>query len=166
MYEERLSSSEARRYDLEDAIRSLEEQLKKQAEPISAAELQARANTAAQIDNETLQEQVLHFQKRIGNLEEQLDEARLAQERDEQATRTRIARFRDAEVQLKKEIAVIKQEKDHLASAETAARSRIDEVTEALRESDLALEDARAEIETLRGDIAVSRPLGMSLLPH
>ncbi len=40
--------------------------------------------------------------------------------------------------------------------AETAVRARIDEMTEALRESDLALEDARAEIETLRGDIAVS----------
>ncbi len=87
LYEERLSNSEARRYDLEDAIRSLEDQLKKQAEPISAAELHARANTAAQIDNETLQEQVSHFQKRVSNLEEQLDEVRVAQERDEQEGR-------------------------------------------------------------------------------
>ncbi|KAF8324452.1 uncharacterized protein EI90DRAFT_2977087 [Cantharellus anzutake] len=154
LYEERLSNSEARRYDLEDVIKSLEEQLKKQAEPISAAELQARANTAAQIDNETLQEQVKHFQKRISNLEEQLDEARAAQERDEQAIMTRVTRFREAEVQLKKEIALIKQENDEIARTEASARARVEEVTEALRESDLALEDARAEIETLRGDIA------------
>ena len=156
LYEERLNSSEATRYDLEDTVKSLEEQLKRQSEPLDPAALTAHATMAAQIDNETLKDQVSHLQKKVTNLEEQLDDARLAAERDEQTVMARITRFRETEVLLKKDISAAKAENEEVAKAEAAVRGRVEELTEALRESHAALEDARAEIETLRVDVSVS----------
>jgi CAP-Gly domain-containing linker protein 1 len=156
LYEERLSNSEAHRYELEDAVKSLEDQVKKSSEPISPAVIAARATTAAQIDNQTLHEQVTHLQKKVTTLEEQLDDARSAQERDEQAVMARITRFRDNEIQFRKDLAEARRQNDEISKAEVVARARVEEVTEALRESDLALEDARAEIETLRVEVSVS----------
>lgn len=46
---------------------------------------------------------------------------------------------------------------EQVAKAEALAKNRIEEVEEALRESTLALENARAEIEVLRTDAAVCR---------
>ena len=130
--------------------------MKKSSEPISPAIIAARATTAAQIDNQTLHEQVTHLQKKVSTLEEQLDDARSAQERDEQAVMTRITRFRDNEIQFRKDLSEARRQNEEISKAEAVARARVEEVTEALRESDLALEDARAEIETLRVEVSVS----------
>lgn len=141
---------------MEDLVKSLEEEVKKQAQPISPSDLALRATTAARIDNESLQEQIIHLQKKVSTLEEQLDDSRAAQERDEQAVMARIARFRETEAQLRNDIVLVRREQENLAAAELGSRTRVAEVTEALRESDLALEDARAEIETLRVEVSVS----------
>lgn len=144
------------RYDLEDAVKTLQDQLRQQAEPISKEELAARATTAAQIDNETLQEQVTHLQSKISILEDQLHEARAAADTHEQAYSARMARFRENELQLKKDLETISVERNAVTTSEVAALTRVQEITVALQESDAALEDARAEIEALRSDLAVS----------
>ncbi|KAF8322255.1 hypothetical protein DL93DRAFT_2027534, partial [Clavulina sp. PMI_390] len=104
LYEEKLNNAEGLRYDLEEAVKTLQDQLRKQAEPISKEEMTARATTAAQIDNETLQEQVDHLQSRIGTLEDQLHDARATSDAHEQAYTARMARFRESETQLKQDI--------------------------------------------------------------
>jgi CAP-Gly domain-containing linker protein 1 len=163
LYEERLNASDTRRYEMEDLIQALEEQLRKQAEPVSPTALTQQANTAAQIDNETLREQATHLQKKILMLEEQLDDARASQERDDAAAQARITRYRENDAALRKDIAELKAEMDKNARAEMAARTRAEEIAEALRENGVALEDARAEIETLRSELAVSLPLTVYL---
>lgn len=150
-----MSESESRRYDLEDLVQSLEEQLKKHAEPLSPAALAQRATTAAQIDNENLREQISHLQKNILNLQDQLEDVHATQERDEATIKVRITRFKENEVALKKEVTEARVEVDRVAKAESAARTRVDELMEALRENGVALENARAEIEGLRAEIVV-----------
>jgi len=88
-------------------------------------------------------------------LEDQLHDARAAADAHEQAYTARMARFRESEVQLRKDLETAAVEKNALTSAEAAAIARIQEISTALQESDTALEDARAEIELLRSDMAV-----------
>jgi CAP-Gly domain-containing linker protein 1 len=57
---------------------------------------------------------------------------------------------------MKKEAIEVKKEMERLVRAEEQARLRLGEIEEAFRENHLTLENARAEIETLRGELAVS----------
>ncbi|KDQ21188.1 hypothetical protein BOTBODRAFT_49876 [Botryobasidium botryosum FD-172 SS1] len=153
LYEERMSDSESRRYDLEDLVRSLEEQLKKHAEPLSPATRAQQLSTAAQIDNENLREQISHLQKNISNLQDQLEDAQAMQERDEAAIKARMTRFKENETLLKNEVTEARLEVERLIKAEEGARTRVDELMEALSENAVALENARAEIEGLRTEL-------------
>ena len=158
MYEERLGTSETKRYELEDLVASLEEQLRAAARPSSPTSLAKYASSAAQIDNETLQDQVTHLQNKIRTLEDMLEDARAAAEKDEVVVRERIKRYKDKEESMKKEAGEAKKEMERLVRAEEQTRQRLGEIEEAFRENHLTLENARAEIETLRGELAVSRP--------
>ena len=158
MYEERIGNSETKRYELEDLIASLEEQLRTAARPSSPTSLAKYASSAAQIENETLQDQVTHLQNKIGTLEDMLEDARAAAEKDEVVVRERIKRYKDKEESMKKESAAAKKEVERLIRAEEQARQRLGEIEEAFRENHLTLENARAEIETLRGELVVSNP--------
>lgn len=156
MYEERLGTSDTKRYELEDLVASLEEQLRAAARPSSPTSLAKYASSAAQIENETLQDQVTHFQDKIRTLEEMLEDARAAAERDEVVVRERIKRYKDREESMKKDVTEARREMERLSRAEEQARQRVGEIEEAFRENHLTLENARAEIETLRGELAVS----------
>ena len=156
MYEERLGSSETKRYELEDLVTSLEEQLRAAARPSSPTSLAKYASSAAQIENETLQDQVTHLQDKIRALEDMLEDARAAAEKDEVVVRERIKRYRDKEESMKQEAAEAQKEMERLIQAEEQTRQRLGEIEEAFRENHLTLENARAEIETLRGELAVS----------
>jgi len=57
---------------------------------------------------------------------------------------------------MKKEATAAKKEMERLIRAEEQARQRLGEIEEAFRENHLTLENARAEIETLRGELVVS----------
>lgn len=81
-------------------------------------------------------------------------------EKDEQVVNSRITRFRETESSLRAELETLQKEGEQLVKAESAARLKVAEVEEAFRENDAALENARAEIETLRTELAV----GFSLL--
>jgi hypothetical protein len=137
-------------------IQTLEERLRDAAHQPSSEELAKQASTAAQIDNETLREQVAHFQQRIQHLEDQLEEAQAAAEREEAAVKTRLTRYKEKDTQRQQELEEARQLAATAAKSETTAKTRIEELEEALRENTAALEDARAEIEALRTDLTVS----------
>ncbi|KZT11066.1 uncharacterized protein LAESUDRAFT_693618 [Laetiporus sulphureus 93-53] len=154
LYEERLSTADSQRYELEDLVASLQEQLRAQDRPPSPTTAHGQAITAVEIDNEALREQVQHLQKRIAALEDQLEDAHATLEKEEAAAHERMVQFTDREDGLHKELAAAKEETQQVIRSEKTARQRIEELDEALRESKVALENARAEIEGLRSEIA------------
>jgi chromosome segregation ATPase len=121
------------------------------------------ASSAAQIDNETLKDQVQHLQKKITSLEDMLEDARTAAERDEAVVRERIRRYKDKEEGLKKDVNDCKKEIERLVLSEEHAKQRLMESEEAFRENAVTLENARAEIEVLRSELAVSDLLSHGL---
>lgn len=156
MYEERLSTADSRRYELEDRVVFLEDQVKKASTPLSPSTALQRATSAAEIDNENLREQVQHLQRKLTMLEDSLEDAHAVSEREEAAVRERIKRFKDKEDVMRSELNEGRKTVEQVLKAEALAKGRVEEVEEALRESTLALENAQAEIENLRSDVAVS----------
>ncbi|CCA68518.1 related to 40S ribosomal protein S18-Coprinopsis cinerea [Serendipita indica DSM 11827] len=153
LYEERIHAFEAERYDMEAVIASLEEKLRNAEHVPSPEELAQQASTAAQIDNETLKEQIAHLNQRISHLEDQLEEAQVAAEREEAAVQTKLARYKEKDAQRQQELEEARRLASTTAKSESSARTRIEELEAALRENTIALEDARAEIESLRTDL-------------
>ncbi|KAI0759824.1 hypothetical protein BD413DRAFT_487303 [Trametes elegans] len=151
LYEERLSAADSRRYELEDLVASLEEQVR--ARPASPGTAARQATSAVEIDNEMLRDQVQHLQKKIGTLEDLLEDTRAANEREEAAVHERLRRYKDREEAVRKELFEGRQEAERVRHAEEKALARVEEMEEALRENTVALENARAEIETLRNEI-------------
>lgn len=141
---------------MEDLIASLEEQLQAQARPVSPSTMARQATSALEIDNESLREQVQHLQKKIGQLEDLLEDSRVTTEREEQAGRDRVMRYKEREESVRQELEASHKEVERVIKLEEAARNRVTEIEEALRENTVALENARAEIEGLRTEIAVS----------
>ncbi|KAF8491309.1 hypothetical protein F5888DRAFT_1865451 [Russula emetica] len=82
LYEERLSTAEARRYEMEDLIGSLREQLRSQAQSPSPTSAARQLSSATQIENEALREQVVHLQKKLTITEDMLEEVHATAERD------------------------------------------------------------------------------------
>jgi CAP-Gly domain-containing linker protein 1 len=156
LYEERISAFEAERYDSEALVQALEEKLRVASYQPSPEELSKQASTAAQIDNETLKEQVTHLQQRISHLEDQLEDAQALVEREEEAAKVRIARYKEKDTQRQQELEDLRHLATSATKSDSAARTRVEELEEALRENTAALEDARAEIESLRTDLTVS----------
>ena len=115
-----------------------------------------QASSAAEIDNEALRDQVQHLQKQVQSLEDMLEDAQMASEKEEATVRERIRRYREKEEAMKKELTAGRKEVEQMLNSEATARGRVEENEEALRESTLALENARAEIEVLRTELAVS----------
>ncbi|KAH7913880.1 hypothetical protein BJ138DRAFT_1144944 [Hygrophoropsis aurantiaca] len=156
LYEERLSASDTRRYELEDRIIFLEEQAKKASVPLSPGAVSQRASSAAEIDNEMLRDQVQHLHRKISTLEDTLEDVRVMSEREEAALRERIKRFKDKEDAMKTELNEGRKTTEQILKSEGIAKGRVEEAEEALRESTLALENAQAEIEILRADMTTA----------
>ena len=161
LYESKLGDVNNTRYDLEATIRTLEDKLAKasaiQAEaPSSPATAQREATTAAEIDNENLTAQVKHLQNKLTMLEDELEEVRMQAINDAKAADTRLAKAKDAERATKEEVVRIKEEKDGVIRDGARLKERICELEGALKENAAALEGARAEIESLRVEVAVS----------
>jgi len=136
----------------------LESHLRTATNDTSAQEQAAQRTTssAVQIDNETLRDQVQHLQRKSAKLEEQLEDARAALERDVTTYQERIGRIRMEEEQRKRDLLTKSREVEQLLKSEARARSRVEEIEEALRESTVALENARGEVESLRAELSVS----------
>ncbi|KAJ3492810.1 hypothetical protein NLJ89_g11159 [Agrocybe chaxingu] len=154
LYEERLSDSNTRRYEFEQRVNALEVSLEAATKGGNSREQASRPTSeATQIDNESLRDQVQHLQRRSNKLEEQLEDARAALERDVAAYQDKIARIRLEDDQRKRDLALKTREVEQLLKSETNARGRVEEIEEALRESTVALENARGEVETLRAEL-------------
>ena len=154
LYEERLSSAESKRYELEDLVEELEEKLKRRASQTGSVTVQD--SEVSKIDNEMLRDQVMHLQSKISGLEDLLEETRTNADKEEANIRLRMQRYRDNEVSMRSDIAEVHKEVEKLSKSEALAREKAEEAEEALRENTLALENARAEIEGLRSEFAVS----------
>ena len=157
LYEERLSGAKSEQYELEQRIVTLESRLRAASSDNGVHEqaIQRSATSAAQIDNETLRDQVQHLQKKSAKLEEQLEDARAALERDVSTYQEKMDRVRMEEEQRKRDLLSKSREVEQLLKSEARATSRVEEIEEALRESTVALENARGEVESLRAELAV-----------
>ncbi|KAF8891644.1 hypothetical protein BD779DRAFT_1661531 [Infundibulicybe gibba] len=151
LYEERLSAADSQRYELESRISSLE--LKDTEDSVKPLSPSRNVVSATQIDNETLKDQVLHLQRKIAIMEDQMEDARATSEREEAAVRDKLRRLKEKEEVARREVLEGRKEVERMLKSETTARNRVDELDEALRESTLALENARAEVEVLRLEI-------------
>ena len=100
------------------------------------------------------------------HLEDQLEEAQAAAEREEAAVKARLTRYKEKDTQRQQELEEARQLAATAAKNETTAKTRIEELEEAFRENTAALEDARAEIEALRTDLAVSHSVLPQKLRH
>lgn len=123
----------------------------------SSASPTAVMSSAAQIDNETLRDQVQYLQKKSAKLEEQLEDTRAALERDVSGYQDKMSLMRLDDERLKRDLGLKTREVEQLMKSETVARNRVEEIEEALRESTVALETARGEVEALRAELDVSR---------
>ncbi|KAJ7594052.1 hypothetical protein C8J56DRAFT_925889 [Mycena floridula] len=154
LYEERLRESDVQKYEMEDRVIDLEAKLSAaQSSSPRTSIVPSTASTTTQIDNETLQEQVLHLQKKVSTLEDLIEESRANSEREEAAIRDRMRRVKEREDSLKKEISDAKKEVERVLKTEASARGRVEEIEEAFRESTEALENAQAEVEGLRAEL-------------
>ena len=144
---------------MEDHIATLEEQLRVQARPLSPNTLSRQATSALEIDNEALREQVQHLIKKASTLEDQLEDARMYAEREEASVQERIALYKEREDNIRQELTESQKAVERVTKSEEAARLRIEEIEEALRENTVALENARAEIEGLRAEVSVRMTL-------
>lgn len=122
--------------------------------------------SVAEIDHQSLQEQLSQAQKRVVSLEDQLAESSMVMQQEREANIKRKDRFVESEGKLKAEVARIKAEYRRATGSEAEAKGRIDELTEALDEARTALENERAELEILRTEALViggdqqGQPLG------
>src|SRR5260370_12798336 len=142
---------------MEDLIGSLREQLRSQAQSPSHTSAARQLSSATQIENEALREQVVQLQKELAITEDMLEEVHATAERDETMVRDKIRRLKEKEDVLKQKVAECESEIARLVKSENNARIRTEEVGEALRESTVALENARAEIEGLRTAIVTRK---------
>ncbi|KAG8709992.1 hypothetical protein FRC09_000365, partial [Ceratobasidium sp. 395] len=152
LYEERISGMETRRYELEDTVADLEAKVAQRA--ASPGTVARQASTAAEIDNESLREQVSHLQRRLGLTEDQLEDARVQAEREENAARARVAKAKEAEAAARSECEALKREMEGVRKEDGALKVRVEELVEALRENAVTLEGARADVEGLRAEVA------------
>ncbi|KAF8161020.1 hypothetical protein B0H34DRAFT_362767 [Crassisporium funariophilum] len=110
-------------------------------------------SSATQIDNESLQEQVRYLSEKSAMLEEKLEDARAALAKDERSYTSRIEQLQHDDKQRKRELGTKTKEVEQLMKSEAFARNRVEEIEEALRESTVALETARGEVEVLRAEL-------------
>ncbi|RDB16858.1 Dynactin subunit 1 [Hypsizygus marmoreus] len=154
LYEERINAADSQRYELETRISSLEAGIQSAQTASPRSSISHGVSSAAQIDNETLREQVLHLQRKISTMEDMMEDAHATSEKEEVALRERMRRLKEKEDAMKKELNDGRKEVERMSKAEVNARSRVEEVEEALRESTVALENAQAEVEALRAELA------------
>ncbi|KAH8828368.1 hypothetical protein DL96DRAFT_1815613 [Flagelloscypha sp. PMI_526] len=155
LYEDKLNLMDRDRYDLEARLESAEGLAhQRHVSPSTAGSVQSMAASAEDIDNETLREQVAHLQSTISSMEDAMLDIRANAERDELILQEKMKRLKDKEEAMRKELQDGRQQVQRMTKFETTSQAKTEEVEGALRETKVALEIARAEVETLRGLLA------------
>ncbi|KAK7439323.1 hypothetical protein VKT23_017548 [Stygiomarasmius scandens] len=113
--------------------------------------------TASEIEHSTLVDQISHLNRKVSSLEDLLEDQRASFDREEAALQMRLTKYREREEQFKREMSELqgelRRERERGEREEGRLRARLSEVEEALRESGVALEEARAELEGLKGEL-------------
>ncbi|TFK75264.1 hypothetical protein BDN72DRAFT_832116 [Pluteus cervinus] len=154
LYEEQLSLEAAQTQKLEEKVVALEHAIQSSTESAPLTAPSQSTTSAVEIDNETLRDQVRHLQNKVALLEEELENTRETSEADLTALNGRLQRLQVKEEDRQKELVEVHKEAERVLASEKNARRRLEEVEEALRESTVALENAQAEVETLRYELA------------
>lgn len=163
MYEERLNAADDERYELKNRISLLEGNIQSAQNLSHPSPSHPSLSSATEIDNETLREQILHLQQKISAMEDMIEDTQTTSQKEEAAMREKMQRLKEKDEGMKKELSEGRREVERMSKSEANARGRVEEVEEALRESTVALENARAEVESLRAELAVS-PQQMTLI--
>lgn len=166
MYVTAQASSDERIVELENSLHLLEARAQ---EAIAEAERQrddavrqagdmstsAKASAVAEIDQQSLQQQLEQAQSRVTHLEDQVAEvnALVLQERVDHSKRRE--KHVESEGKLKEDVSRYRGAVQHLERSEAEARNRIQELTDALEERRTTLENERAELETLRAEALI-----------
>lgn len=108
--------------------------------------------SAAEIEKESLTEQLSHAQDKLLSTEDQLAEANSSLEAEREAGKRRKEKALEADTRWKAEVKKLKDEIEKLVAEVREARDKSDELAEALEERGAALESERAELETLRAE--------------
>ncbi|QRW21287.1 CAP-Gly domain protein [Rhizoctonia solani] len=131
--ETRLSEVEAKLKDTESRLTELETQRQAaDAKLVEAEERPKRQRPNGPRPNPP------HLQRRLGTLEDQLEDARAQAEREDESARSRIAKAKEGEQAAWKEV----------------GQGQDEELVEALREGAVTLEAARGDVEGLRAEVA------------
>ncbi|KAI0051630.1 hypothetical protein FA95DRAFT_243872 [Auriscalpium vulgare] len=153
LYEERLAAAEDQRYEQEALVTNLQERLNAAAlSPSSPTPAAPYTATAIQIENESLREQISHLQQQVVRLEDMLENSRITADKEVAMLMEKLKRHKEREETLKKQLIQADKDKEQMAKSEASLRGRLEEVDEALRESTVALDLARVDIETMQND--------------
>ncbi|KAK4704459.1 hypothetical protein P7C70_g1762, partial [Phenoliferia sp. Uapishka_3] len=149
-YEERISEIEGRRLEAEERLVELEMKIEGGE---AAGEGHTVVRSAADVINaETAEAEVEHLRMKLGHLEEQLEDTRAHLEAEVADTKKRRQKNGEVELMLKKEVKTLREAIDKSAKSEARLTARIEELEDALAESQTALENERSELEGLRHD--------------
>ncbi|UZJ56484.1 hypothetical protein CBS101457_005804 [Exobasidium rhododendri] len=114
-----------------------------------------KPTSVAEIDHQSMQEQLSLAQKRMILLEDQLAESSVVMQQEREASIKRKDRFAELESRLKADLTKTRAENKRISGSEVEAKARVNELMEALKEARAALENERAELEILRTEALV-----------
>lgn len=167
VYEERLREVEEDKQAIQRALQDREADLSAAKEKAQGSEdsiqpplppnaMPQTSPAAMAIDNENLRADNEHMRDRIHKLEEQLDDLRYTLESETDRAREKRVQGSEVEATLRQEIEELKSTLEKAHKGEGEVSQHIQQLETALKESQRALENERAELETLRVDSSTS----------
>ena len=157
MYEERFNATESRKFETDERIKTLETQydtlLAESRAPSSPNTTIRRQTTAAEIDNESLREQLAHLQSKLSGCEEAYVELDRERENAIHESQKHTSKLQQEIKQLHSQLADVGKDLDLSQSECTSSATRIQELEDALSSTKELLESSRAHAETLQSDL-------------
>jgi chromosome segregation ATPase len=154
--EESKSDLRQQTFNQSERIRELEDTLAAAQQANQAQAAGEAEGEAAKINRENAEAQIAHLQNRADSLEEQLQQMQLDAQRADEMAKKFSDKAKESDRRLREDLAASREEMAELREQSGKARARTAEVERALKDNGTALEAARAEVERLRSDLAVS----------
>ncbi|KAM0789615.1 hypothetical protein ACM66B_000421 [Microbotryomycetes sp. NB124-2] len=166
-YEERIADVENGRLEALESVERLQQQLEQARTEredvlsngdrgggqLSLSSSQIATTSAADIINaENAKAETDHLRAKLVNLEEHFEATKVQLETELDRSQKSKAKSSEVEQSLKQDIESLKNTVDELKQKEARSTARIEELEEALLDSQVRLEEERAELETLRRD--------------
>ncbi|KAK4054107.1 hypothetical protein OIV83_001132 [Microbotryomycetes sp. JL201] len=160
-YEERIADIENGRLEALERVDNLQQQLEQArndrmdpaTDKLSLSSSQIATTSAADIiDAENAKAEADHLRAKLVNLEEQLEATKMQLESESERAEKIKVKGVDMEQSLRRDVDALKKTLDGHKEKEAKAAARVEELEEALLDSQVRLEEERAELETLRRD--------------